>query len=139
MIPDVHTCFGQNISPALAWTNPPPGTQSFALFFTDLDINFEHSAIWDIGMDLTGLPEDVDKQMMPADVPGASQAQSYAGWHGYAGPCPGSMHTYRWILYAIDVATLPEITTGSSLEDVQAAFEAHAIESVTLDGNFTPP
>jgi phosphatidylethanolamine-binding protein (PEBP) family uncharacterized protein len=76
---------------------------------------------------------------MPADVPGASQAESYAGWHGYAGPCPGEMHTYQWILYAIDVTTIPEITTSSSLEEVQAAFESHAIQQAALDGTFTPP
>ncbi|MDV7390508.1 YbhB/YbcL family Raf kinase inhibitor-like protein, partial [Arthrospira platensis SPKY1] len=108
-IPTAHSCFGANVSPELAWTGAPAEAQSFALFFTDLTFDFDHSAIWDIPAALTGVPEDVDKQPMPADVPGASQAQSYAGWHGYAGPCPPNMHTYRWILYALDVAALAEI------------------------------
>jgi Raf kinase inhibitor-like YbhB/YbcL family protein len=139
VIPDLHSCAGDNISPALEWVNPPPGTMSFALRFTDLSTDFEHSAIWDIPAGVSSLPEDVDKTAMPSDVPGASQAESYAGWNGYAGPCPGEMHTYGWTLYALDVAMLAEIDTNSSLNEAQAAFEAHMIESATLTGTFTPP
>ena len=139
VIPDAHTCAGANISPALEWVNPPPGTLSYAVFFTDLTFNFDHSAIWDIPADASGLPEDVDKEPMPADVPGASQAQSYAGWHGYAGPCPPNTHTYQFILYALDVETLDEIDTNVGLAGARAAFESHALASATLDGEFTPP
>lgn len=30
-------CAGDNVSPALAWSNPPQGTKSFALLFMDPD------------------------------------------------------------------------------------------------------
>ena len=90
-------------------------------------------------VDLTGLPEDVDKQTMPADVPGATQAASYAGWSGYAGPCPGTTHHYRWTLYALDVASLDELDGNSNLAAAKAAMEAHALATATLEGSFTPP
>lgn len=140
VIPDDNTCFGANVSPQLDWENAPAETQSFAVFFTDLTFSFDHSAIWNIDAGATGLPADVDKMPMPADVPGATQAQSYAGWHGYAGPCPPAEHTYQFILYALDVDTLDgEINENSGLGQVKAAFEAHALEQVTLDGMFDPP
>ncbi|MBA7709640.1 hypothetical protein ES703_118562 [subsurface metagenome] len=36
-IPDNYTCQGQDISPPLAWSEPPEGTQSFALIMDDPD------------------------------------------------------------------------------------------------------
>src|SRR5712692_2996421 len=36
-IPRKHTCDGQDLSPPLAWTDPPPGTKSFALVCDDPD------------------------------------------------------------------------------------------------------
>jgi len=75
---------------------------------------------------------------MPADVPGASQAEAYTGWHGYAGPCPPETHTYAFILYALDVATLDELDTDASLAAAQMVFEAHALAQVSLEGDFTP-
>jgi phosphatidylethanolamine-binding protein (PEBP) family uncharacterized protein len=109
------------------------------VFFNDASTDFAHSAIWDVPADSTGLPEDVERAAMPADVPGASQARSYANWFGYAGPCPGETHTYQFIAYALDVATLDEINTNSSLGNARVAFEAHMLASATLDGEYTPP
>ena len=139
VIPDVHSCEGANISPQLDWTGAPMGTQSFAVFFTDLSINFNHSAIWNIPADQTGLPEDVERAAMPADVPGAVQAMSYAGWFGYAGPCPPNMHEYEFILYALDVADVAELDSADNLTAVRTALESHALDSTTLDASFTPP
>jgi hypothetical protein len=138
-IPLDHACYGANLSPQLDWTNAPPETASFAVFFRDLTIDFEHSAIFDIPADLDGLPADVDKTAMPADVPGATQPRSYANMFGYAGPCPGSAHTYEFTVYAIDVANLAELDQNSSLPQVQNVLEQHALASATLSGVFTPP
>ena len=30
-------CVGENVSPALAWSNPPDGTKSFAILMFDID------------------------------------------------------------------------------------------------------
>lgn len=138
-IPLDNACYGANLSPQLDWTNAPPETASFAVFFRDLTIDFEHSAIFDIPADLDGLPADVDKTAMPADVPGATQPRSYANTFGYAGPCPGSAHTYEFTVYAIDVANLAELDQNSSLVEVQTVLDQHALASATLSGVFTPP
>ena len=37
VIPSLYTCEGKDISPPLAWSNPPAGTKSFALIVDDPD------------------------------------------------------------------------------------------------------
>jgi Raf kinase inhibitor-like YbhB/YbcL family protein len=142
-IPVANACTmfagGTNASPALAWTGAPAGTMSFALFFKDQTTAFRHSAIYDIPSTLTGLPANVMHAAMPSDVPGARQPRGYPGTPGYAGPCPGNRHTYRWTLYAIDVANLTDLTATSSLAAVEAAFMAHSLGTATLTATFTPP
>ena len=138
-IPLGNSCYGDNLSPQLDWVDAPIEAQSFAVFFEDLTINFSHSAIFDIPAAAIGLPADVDKQAMPADVPGATQPRSYANNFGYAGPCPGNPHTYQFTVYAIDVANIAEIDENSSLAQVKAALANHAIGQASLSGEFSPP
>ena len=50
-IPDLFTCEGDDISPALAWSGEPEGTQSFALIMDDPDApagTWNHWLLWDI-------------------------------------------------------------------------------------------
>lgn len=137
-IPGIHHVSGGNISPELNWVGAPDGTQSFAVFFHDITIDFEHSAIWDIAADATGLPEDVDHTPMPADVPGALQCRAWTGDFGYGGP--GSpANFYEFTVFALDVASVDEIDTNSELIDVRVALEAHAIATATLSGQSTGP
>jgi phosphatidylethanolamine-binding protein (PEBP) family uncharacterized protein len=54
-------CSGKNISPALAWKNPPAGTKSFALMVYDPDAptgsGWWHWIIYNIPADINSLPE----------------------------------------------------------------------------------
>lgn len=139
VIPIVHSCHGDNISPALMWGNAPVGTQSFAIVFLDTSTNFLHSVIWDIPGNLAELPEGIDNAFEPTDVPGAKQALSYNNLRGYDGPCPRVTHTYEHRLYAIDMAKLPGGSANSSGSQMVAAIQAAAISSVALTGSYTPP
>src|SRR5581483_5463737 len=51
-------CAGDNISPALAWSNPPQGTKSFALLFMDPEgrppSGFAHMIAYGIAAEVTG-------------------------------------------------------------------------------------
>jgi len=44
-IPDQYTCKGKDISPPLAWGEPPAGTKSFALIMDDPDRPSAHGII----------------------------------------------------------------------------------------------
>lgn len=140
-IPSEHHRQGDNTMPELNWTGAPANAQSFAVLFRDLDfmMGFRHSAIWNISADATGTPFDPDHVAMPPDVPGAVQCRNWFGEFGYGGPGSQS-NTYEFEVYALDVADLRgEIDENSSLAEVEAAFDAHVIESATLSGQTEGP
>ena len=64
-IPAKYTCQGQDVSPPLAWGEPPAGTQSFALIVDDPDAPggvFTHWVLFNIPPDSRNLPEAVPTQ-----------------------------------------------------------------------------
>ncbi len=139
-IPAVHTCDGANTSPPLAWTNPPAGTMSYAIVFTDTNNGLIHSVIYDIPSTLSALPADVDNAYAPADVPGAHQTAAYnAGTRGYLGPCPppaDNAHTYVFTLYALGVATLPGAGTNTTRMQAQTLIQANDLAMATYSGTY---
>ncbi|MEM6292853.1 MAG: YbhB/YbcL family Raf kinase inhibitor-like protein [Myxococcota bacterium] len=130
---------GGNTHPQLDWVGAPAGTQSFGVFFHDVSINFEHSAIWNVPADVEQLPEGLSTTAMPAEVPGAVQPRNWFGQFGYGGPGSAS-NIYQFTIYALDVDDLSgEIDQNSQLPAVRAAFEAHAIASTALSGQTQAP
>jgi Raf kinase inhibitor-like YbhB/YbcL family protein len=134
-IASVYTCAGTNVSLPLSWSGGT-GAKSYAVVLLDVSNNNIHWVIWDIPTATTSLPEALEKKANPASPPGAKQALSYDGTtNGYLGPCPGgSVHTYEWTVYAMDVATLPGVNTTSKRADVRAAVIAHNVASAKLSG-----
>jgi len=105
-------CTGGNVSPALAWSNPPAGTKSFALLMHDPDAptgsGWWHWVVYTVPASLSSLPTgagDPQKSLLPA---GAVQGRTDFGTPGYGGPCPppGKPHHYYLRLYALKVAKL---------------------------------
>jgi len=138
-IPAANTCKGANTSPQLAWANPPTTAESFAIVLTDKSIDLVHATIFDIPTSATGLPDAVAKMYMPANVPGAHQALALDNTtHGYVGPCPPSVHSYEFTLYALDVGVLPGVTMTSKSSAVVPTIMQHAVGMTTLSGTFTP-
>ena len=95
-IPLDYSCSGRNISPPLAWTAPPAGTQSFALILDDPDAGstpWVHWLIFNMPASVRGL-----KEGLPADAQlgdGSLQGRTSAATNGYHGPCPPSgIHHY---------------------------------------------
>lgn len=145
VIPLTHVCTaqsGMNLSPALDWTNPPAGTMSFAVVFTDIFVPtqpFIHSVIYDIPATATGLPADVDKVYAPTDVPGAHQTLGYNNTtRGYLGPCPGSQtHIYEFALYALPTPTLIGATMATSRTGATTMIMANNLGVAKLTGMHT--
>jgi Raf kinase inhibitor-like YbhB/YbcL family protein len=120
-IPQAFTCDGSDTSPQLAWTAPPPATQSLALIVVDPDAPmgaFVHWVLYNLPATTRGLPEGVPKQEQLAD--GTMQGQNDFPRTGYGGPCPprGSTHRYFFVLYALDEKlNLPSGATRAQVED----------------------
>jgi Raf kinase inhibitor-like YbhB/YbcL family protein len=104
-IPNTYACDGPDLSVPLTWTDPPPGTKSFALIADDPDApmgTWVHWVLYDLPTEARRLPEGVSKKETLPD--GSKQGLNDFGRIGYGGPCPppGKPHRYFFKLYALD-------------------------------------
>ena len=138
-IPPQYACDQKNSSPDLSWTPGPTGTLSYAVVLTDKSNNLLHWVIWDIPGAATGLPAAVENTANPASPAGSKQVKSYDNkTFGYLGPCPPNEHTYEFAVFALDVATLPSVTTASTRAQVKVEILNHDLATTTLTGTYTP-
>ena len=132
---DQSGCTGGNHSPALAWSDPPAGTKSFAVTVFDPDAptgrGWWHWVVYDIPAALKALPQDAGAAS-GANLPqGARQTANDFGGPGYGGPCPppGSPHRYVFTLYALDAAS---ISTAGGPAEVAAGLEPYALAKASF-------
>lgn len=129
---------GTNVSPPLAWTGAPAGTQTFAVVMRDVTLggndNF-HWTIFDMPAATSSLPEGVPTGATPAAPAGAKQiADSFNVDVGYLGPCPpNGSHEYVFTLYALSAAQLPTpiVSTPAAYE---STIQGLSLASATLKG-----
>lgn len=122
-IPSVHTCDGDDVSPALEWSDVPGGTLSLALIMEDPDApagTWVHWVLYGLSPDRTGLAEGLATTELLAG--GAKHGLCWGidqfSKVGYHGPCPppGPAHRYVFTLYALDAApNLPPRRTKAEL------------------------
>ncbi len=131
-IPSRYTCDGEDVSPPLSWSEPPPGTQSFALIVDDPDAGgWTHWIAFNIPARARGLPEGVPADGRLAD--GTCQGTNDFGGIGYGGPCPpGGSHRYNFALYALSKPLTLE--KGASQSEVIAAMRGCVLDQGTLVG-----
>jgi Raf kinase inhibitor-like YbhB/YbcL family protein len=101
---------GEDVSPHLAWSGAPEGTQSFAVTVYDPDAptaaGFWHWAACNIPADVAELPSGASGKAMPV---GAVELRNDGGTVGYIGaaPPPGhGPHHYWTVVHAVDVPSL---------------------------------
>jgi Raf kinase inhibitor-like YbhB/YbcL family protein len=135
-IPPQYTCDGDDVSPPLGWSDPPPDTQSFALICDDVDAPggiWVHWVLYNLPAEARGLPEDVPPE---ADLPDGSR-HGENSWPrlGYGGPCPPSgTHRYVFRLYALDTAL--DLAVGATEEQLRQAMEDHILAQAELMGTY---
>jgi len=109
-IPKKHTGEGEDVSPALSWSNPPDGTKAFAVICHDPDAplvtgngtyGFVHWVLYNIPGDVNSLYEGDG---------GYTAGKNDFGKPGYGGPMPpnghGTHNYYFWVLALNDDTTL---------------------------------
>lgn len=136
-IPTRFTCLGEDVSPELAWTDPPAGTRSLALIVEDPDAPggvWTHWVAFNMPAQARAMPENEPKQgRMPG---GGLQGRNSFGRIGYGGPCPppGPAHHYFFRLYALD--SMLSLNPGARKSDVLAAMKGHILGETQLMGLF---
>ena len=153
-IPKKNTCYGDNVSPPLEWTEVPEGTRSFALVAEDAD---HHTGTWNqwvlynIASDVRSLPEGISTS---TDVlpDGTTQGTNDHRNIGYNGPCPPPVikdidpfvqslkrseppHRYYFRLYALDTAL--GLSPGVTKAELVTAMEGHILAQADTMGKYT--
>ena len=134
-IPAQYTCDGQNISPALAWSDVPETTNSFALIVDDPDAPAKvwvHWVVFNIPSTINHLNQNTS--ISRAEVPFLQGTNDFKT-QKWGGPCPPSgTHHYRFTLYALD--NLLDLPAGATKEQLLSAMHGHILEQTTLVGTY---
>jgi Raf kinase inhibitor-like YbhB/YbcL family protein len=136
-IPVKYTCDGEDISPPLAWGEPPQETQVLALIVADPDAPggvFTHWVLFNIPATVRQLGEGVPAQERLQN--GALQGKNDFGRIGYGGPCPphGPAHQYRFTIYALGNSL--DLATGASGKQLLEAMKGHLLAQGQLIGTY---
>jgi Raf kinase inhibitor-like YbhB/YbcL family protein len=146
-IPIKYTQAGEQVSPALNWTNTPPGTVSFFLYMHDPDVSRNkttddqvHWLVWNIPGTATGLPENVPKGEKLAD--GAMQiSASGPVYRGPGAPATGPQHHYTFEIYALDTKLDVPASTDAfeTRTNIMKAIQGHILGKAVYVGLFRRP
>ena len=136
-IPDRHTCEGEDVSPALNWTNAPEGTREFALICHDPDAplikpatyGFVHWVLYGIPGTVSELPEGVAEYLQ------GSNDFGNAGYGGPASPPGHGMHHYFFWLLALD--SEGGLDAGLTMWELLDKIEPHVIGMNRLVGTYS--
>lgn len=122
--PHNANCVGENVSPPLAWKNPPEGTKSFALIVFDQEGRFglgvTHWIAYGIDGRARSLPEGAGADPSGKFVGG----KNILGVNTYLGPCPqkgAGTHHYVFTLVATKLepnALQPGLTKQELLDAI---------------------
>jgi Raf kinase inhibitor-like YbhB/YbcL family protein len=134
-------CEGGNASPALEWTQPPPGTRGYAVTCYDPDAptgsGWWHWQIFDIPPTATGLARGAGNPegARPAT---AVQSRNDYGEVGYGGPCPppgDKPHRYVFTVYALKLGKLG-VPHDASCAMVGFMLNANRIDSASFTATY---
>lgn len=147
VIPDKYTQAAgpAAVSPALSWSQVPPGTQSLVLLMHDPEpvlargskMDITHWLVWNIPGTSTGLPEAVPAGELPDGTRQVSlRSNAYMG----PGAPPGPYHHYTFELYALDIKL--EVPQGqpqqaaATRQAVVDAMDGHVLGKAVLVARF---
>ena len=147
VIPARYTQAGEQVSPALTWTNAPPETVSFVLHMHDPDVarnrtteDQVHWLVWNIPATATGLREGIPTG---AELPDGSRQVSATGpvYRGPGAPANGPMHHYTFEVFALD--TKVDVPAGGDAFEtrtrVMQAMQGHILGKAVYVGLFRRP
>lgn len=135
-------CAGGNMSPHLAWSAAPEGTESFALTCFDPDAptgsGFWHWVVVNIPAHVCELELDAGNPDGVKLPDGALQVRTDFGAPGYGGPCPPEgdhPHRYLFTVHAVGMKELP-VTADTSAAVVGFQLHFNTLAKSALMGFF---
>ena len=133
-------CFGEDVSPQLAWSNSPEGTKSYAFTVFDPDAGYGaglvHWVAYGIAPDVTSFAEGEISRPSAKYVGGTSGKKlSYFG-----GPCPppGSAHHYLFQIVATDLGP-KDLPPGLTFAELHEELKGHRMAESSIVGRYVNP
>jgi Raf kinase inhibitor-like YbhB/YbcL family protein len=122
-IPAEFTCDGSGRVLPLTWSEPPPGTQTFAIVVHDPDApkgDFVHWLAWNLPADVRTAGEETAVR--------ATEGKNDFGKIGWGGPCPPRGHgPHRYVFEVVAVDRTLSLKKGSSREALEEALRGHVL------------
>ncbi|MCU0959085.1 MAG: YbhB/YbcL family Raf kinase inhibitor-like protein [Pirellulaceae bacterium] len=143
-MPRVVTGEGEDRSPHLRWSQPPPGTRELALICDDPDAPspqpWVHWVLYDLAPDVSELPGGLPKAAQLTEPLAARQGKN--SWPsgqtiGYRGPLPPpghGVHHYHFRLYALD--TPLDVPPGCTQDELLRRMQGHVLATGELVGTY---
>jgi len=134
----MRMCGGENVSPALAWSNAPAKTKSFAVFMLDPDgllgQGVSHWLGYGIPAGVSGLAEGEITKGSKNFVGGKGTRDNAL----YIGPCPpvgDAPHHYLFTVVATDLEPTA-LKPGMTRDEVYAAIKGHTLGGMSIVGKY---
>ncbi|MFN3485785.1 MAG: YbhB/YbcL family Raf kinase inhibitor-like protein [Planctomycetota bacterium] len=144
-LPREYTACGANVSPPLAWSGLPEGARSLAFVAEDPEGEdgrpVTHWLLYDVrpyveelGVPLTGLPENIPRGTAAKELPGARQGRNDFGRLGYDGPSPPArgrrVRLFCFRIHALDAPL--DLREGATRAELQQALQGKVLASGEL-------
>lgn len=128
---------GDNASPQLRWTGPPPETRQLVLIIDDVDVPLPRPLLH--GRSARAGRAGCRRRCVAVGHPGMRFIPGGLGHRGYAGPRPipgHGPHRYRFHVLALDEPIPDHVTTAKALLKQMAG---HVIARGVLTGTYERP
>jgi len=132
-IPRKHTGEGEDVSPQLAWTGAPAGTQAFALICDDPDAPTPEPWVHWVLYGLNGSTVELAE----GENGGGVEGKTSWGSSGYRGPMPPpghGRHRYYFKVYALDAPL--DLSPNLEKTKLLEAIRGHILAEGTLMGTY---
>jgi Raf kinase inhibitor-like YbhB/YbcL family protein len=132
-LPRTASADGGSVPPRIEWSEPPPGTRSFALICEDPDAPMPEPFVHWIVYDIPGDARCLDEETLARAHQGKN-SKLRVGFTGAAPPLGHGVHHYHFQLLALDTAL--DLQDGEGRGDVVNAVRGHVLAWADLVGTF---
>jgi phosphatidylethanolamine-binding protein (PEBP) family uncharacterized protein len=141
--PDNPDCFGQNISPQLAWSGTRPGVKSFAITMFEMeDPPHTDLVVYGIPANVNSFAEG-ELSKPSENFVGGKNYRNMATWRGmcpppHEGPYKTSIHHYQFTMWGTDLDP-KELPPGLTADELQQKLKGHIKGRALLVAKFKRP
>ena len=137
-IPAKFTCYGENVSPPLRWSEVPQNSRSIAIVMDDTYLSanlIRHWSIYNIPVATRSLGSGFSTNQVNKKT--FLQVKNEFEQYDYTGPCPprGEEHEYVFFIYALSQPL--EIISGPDPTQLTDAIRGYVVATGSFSGRYS--